>query len=332
MTYWYPGLKETIKIVKEVYPEVPVVLGGIYATLCTDHANAHCGADRVVAERGEESILTLAGEYTGYFATRRFDPHDLNTYPYPAFDLQHKITYVPLLTSKGCPFSCAYCASHFLDPNRMLREAKSVVNEIKFWHEKYGVTDFVFYDDALLVNAPNHAIPMLEEIIGAGLKVRFHTPNAVHIRGISKKTASLMFQAGFKTLRLGLETAMFDLRNEMDRKVTLAEFKEAVIYLKQAGFSKEQIGAYLLVGLPGQTGSSIEYSIKEVIRQGIIPVLAYYSPIPHTKLWDRAVAASRYDLESDPVFTNNAIFPCQQENFSWEKISYLKGLAARNIN
>ena len=57
-----------------------------------------------------------------------------------------------------------------------------------------------------------------------------------------------MFQAGFKTLRLGLETAMFDLRDEMDTKVRDKEFKQAVTWLKDAGFRKEQIGAYLLSG------------------------------------------------------------------------------------
>jgi len=332
MTYWYPGIQETIKILKEIFPDVPVVLGGIYASLCTEHANKHSGADIVVAERGEDTILKLAGKHTGYLPTYRFNPNDLNTYPYPAFDLQNKITYIPLLTSKGCPFSCAYCASYFLDPKRMRRDAKSVVKEIKFWHEKYDVIDFAFYDDALLVDTKKHAIPMLEEIIREGLKVRFHTPNAVHIREISKEIACLMFQAGFKTLRLGLETAMFDLRSDMDTKVRVEEFKEAVIWLKDAGFRKEQIGAYLLVGLPGQAISSIEYSIKEVRRQKIIPVLAYYSPIPHTMLWSKAVASSRYDLKSDPVFSNNAIFPCQKENFSWGKISYLKDLAAMDRN
>ncbi len=332
MTYWYPGVKETIKIVKEIFPDVTVILGGIYASLCIEHANQHSGADIVVAERGEDAILKLAGEHTGYFPTYRFNSNDLNTCPYPAFDLQKKITYIPLLTSKGCPFSCAYCASYFLDPRRMRRDAKSVVKEIKFWHEKYDVIDFAFYDDALLVDAKKHAIPMLEEIIRVGLKVRFHTPNAVHIREISKEIACLMFQAGFKTLRLGLETAMFDLRSDMDTKVRGEEFKEAVIRLKDAGFKKEQIGAYLLVGLPGQSISSMEYSIKEVRMRKITPVLAYYSPIPHTRMWSKAVASSRYDLKSDPVFTNNAIFPCRKDNFSWEKISYLKDLAAGGRN
>jgi hypothetical protein len=40
------------------------------------------------------------------------------------------------------------------------------------------------------------------------------------------------------------------------------------------------------------------------------------------------VAASRYDLEADPVFTNNAIMPCQKEPFSWTIISRLKGQVA----
>jgi hypothetical protein len=45
-------------------------------------------------------------------------------------------------------------------------------------------------------------------------------------------------------------------------------------------------------------------------------------------LWPAAVAASRYDLASDPIFTNNAIFPCRKESFSWETITRLKTLAA----
>ena len=204
----------------------------------------------------------------------------------------------------------------------------SVVEEIKYWINVYGVGDFVLYDDAFLVNAENHALPILEKIITENVRVRFHTPNAVHVRGITRQTADLMFRAGFKTLRLGLETTEFGYRKEIDNKVSEHEFSRASVCLKQAGFSKNQLGAYLLVGLPGQTLNSIESSIRTVKKSGMTPVPAYYSPIPHTALWEKAVATSRYDLESDPIFTNNAICPCQPEPFSWEKISHLKALAA----
>ncbi len=327
MTYWYPGVQETIEVVRDVFPDVTVVLGGIYANLCHEHAKSHSGADRIETGSGEKYILELVGDHTGFPVTSRFDPADLDTHPYPALDLQRKVPYVPLLTSKGCPFSCKYCASHFLNPKRMVRSPESVLEEIKYWHGQYGVEDFIFYDDALLVDAQTHAAPLLERIIRADLKIRFHTPNAVHIRGISRQTAGLMFRAGFKTLRLGLETAAFDTRAELDAKVTAEEFKRAVICLKAAGFHKNMIGAYLLAGLPEQDMDSIENSIEVVLENNIVPVLAYYTPIPHTVLWPSAVASSRYDLESDPVFTNNAILPCQNEPFSWETLSHFKKLA-----
>lgn len=327
MTYWYPGLFETIKVLRAAFPSAPVLLGGIYATLCYDHAVRHSGADRVFTGAGEKFILKIVEEYTGFSADMKFDPEDLDSYPYPAFDLESRIAFIPVLTSRGCPFSCSYCASHFLNPERMIRTPESVINEIIHWHEKYNVEDFAIYDDAFLTDSKNHAVPILEGIIGAGINVRFHTPNAIHIREISGRTADLMFKAGFQTIRLGLETTLFDNRSSLDCKVSESEFKQAVLFLKEAGFSGRQVGAYLLVGLPGQETVSILESINTVKETGIKPVPAYYSPIPHTGLWEKAVFCSRYDIESDPLFTNNAILPCRKEGFSWEIISFLKKLA-----
>jgi len=328
MTYWYPGIQETIGAIKAMWPDVPVVLGGIYASLCHDHARDHSGADHVATGSAENFILRLVGDFTGFSVNPLFDAGDLDTYPYPAFELQRKITYIPLLTSRGCPFTCKYCASHFLNSKRMLRSPPSVVEEICYWHDKYGVKDFAFYDDALLVDVHTHAIPILEGIVQANVTVCFHTPNAIHIREITRRTARLMYKAGFRTLRLGLETAAFETREALDRKVTDEEFKEAVSRLKEAGFQKDQVGAYLLTGLPGQELHTLENSIKTVKQCGITPILAHYSPIPQTALWKQAVASSRYKLESDPVFTNNAISPCQDKTFSWETLTYLKNLVS----
>lgn len=213
----------------------------------------------------------------------------------------------------------------------MWRSPASVLEEIKFWHKSYQVKDFVLYDDAFLVDAEQHAIPLLEKIIQADIHLRLHTPNALHIRGISASTARLLFRAGFKTIRLGLETAEFNQRETIDRKVTQDDFMRAARYLKEAGFEKHQVGAYLLMGLPGQELAAVERSIRAVQETQITPILAYYSPIPHTAMWQKAVAASRYDLEADPIFTNNSITPCQSEAFKWETISALKELASGSV-
>ncbi|MEW5908256.1 MAG: B12-binding domain-containing radical SAM protein, partial [Thermodesulfobacteriota bacterium] len=158
--------------------------------------------------------------------------------------------------------------------------------------------------------------------------LRFHTPNALHVRGISKKVACLMFKAGFKSIRLGLETAVFEKRGSLDRKVSEKEFHSAVSALLSSGFEKDQVGAYLLTGLPDQNISDLKQSIRIVKECGIQPVLAYYSPIPKTVLWDRAVKTSRYPLEADPIFTNNAVFPCRKEPFSWDTLSEIKALTS----
>jgi radical SAM superfamily enzyme YgiQ (UPF0313 family) len=309
MTYWYPGLVETITAIRNIHPTVPILVGGIYATLWRDHAVSTVDADHIISGPAEETILDTIADITGVRQSLRFDPRDPDSFPYPAFDLQYTTGYIPLLTSRGCPFSCDYCASNILQPGRMRRNPKEVVAEIRFWHEHYGVKDFSFYDDALLMDGAEHAVPLFEGIVRAGLHVNFHTPNGVHIRGITPKMADLMFRAGMKTLRLGLETTDFDHRNDI--KVGKAdEFDLALAWLREAGFSDRQLGAYLLAGLPGQDPESVAASMAAVRQRGITPHLTYYSPLPGTRMWETACAASRYDLAADPVFTNNAILPC----------------------
>ena len=326
MTYWATGVADTICLLKKIFPDVPVVLGGIYATLCEDHAQKHSGADHVITGPAEPVLADLIKTHTGYTLDHIPDPSNLDTTPFAALDLQDTMPYAPILTSRGCPFSCEYCASSFLEPRLRRRSAENVFQEICHWHTNFQVKNFAFYDDALLINPEKYAIPLLERIIDQKMDLFFHTPNALHIKEISGKTAGLMLKAGFKTIRLGLETADFSSRRH-DIKVKQNDFFTAVDHLRTAGFATEQLGAYLLCGLPGQNLDEVEASITLVKQLGLTPILAYYTPIPHTPMWADAVKHARFDIAAHPALTNNSLFPCVCSRHDLDRISQLKKMA-----
>jgi len=311
MTYWYPGVRKAVSLARKVHPEVPVILGGIYARLCHAHAQISSGAECVVSGHGTASLVGTLDEYGIHVPGNCPAPG----FPaYPAFDLLTRIDYVCIMTSSGCPNRCQYCASHFLQPNLIRREPDEVLEEIVFWHKEFGVQDFAFYDDALLVGSGTHAGLLLEGLVRLDLNLRFHTPNALHVREITGEIARLMHRTGFQTIRLGLETSDISLHRDLDDKLSKGDFELAMHSLLKAGFDTKEIGAYILIGLPGQTVDSVIETINFVGANGAIPYLSEYSPIPHTPMWKKALTSSKYDLASEPLFHNNTLLPCWDES------------------
>ena len=327
MTYWYPGVFEAIQLARNIHPHVPIVLGGIYATLCTEHARKYSHADIVIPSSNNKTPTIELNKFLDKLIPDFFIKEKTNPFfPYPSFDLLTKIDYICLLSSIGCPFRCPYCASHYLRPHFIKREPLDLFEEVLFWYKKYKIIDFAFYDDALLVDGEKHISVFLEKIIKSGIDLRFHCPNGLHIAYIDNNMATLLHKAGFKTIRLGLETSDVNLHKDLGKKFSDGQFERAVTNLKQAGFPANQIGAYILMGLPGQTYSQVAETIKYVGKVGAMPYLSEYSPIPHTKMWKDALSVSRFDLSSEPLFHNNTIVPCWHgDNLS--EVNRLKSMA-----
>ncbi len=322
MTYWYPGLAETVQLLRQSIPGVPIFLGGIYATLRPDHAARVSGADQVLPGPWDGEKLRFISEFLG---TPPFSFHEkFSSWPYPVFDLYPRLGYVCLLTRRGCPFSCTYCASSKLSGEMESRSPAQVIEEIIFWQDQRRVQDFAFYDDALLIQPAGHFIPFLRQVIARNLGCRFHTPNALHIRAIDEEVADLLYRGGFRTIRLGLETTHEATQMETGGKVDNREFQRAVKNLKRAGYAGEEIGVYLMAGLPGQRVEEVEESIAMVREIGAKPILVEYSPIPGTPMFAQARKMSLFDLENEPLFHNNSLFPCRWEGFSWEDLKRLK--------
>jgi len=322
MTYWYPGLFKAIEMTGEFFKDAPIVLGGIYATLCYEHAVKYSGADIVFHGNGEFDVLKQISDLTD-FKLRTPNP-ELRTDIYPSFDLYPQLDYVCISTSWGCPFHCTYCATPILTKGFVRRDPFKVVEEIEYWTARYRVNNIAFYDDALLIDPTQHIIPILKEVIKRGIRCNFHTPNGLHIRQINREVTDLLFRGGFKTIRLGFETSNEAAQIETGGKVDNQEFQKAIKYLKRAGYSAEEIGIYILVGLPGQRVGEVEEGLAFVRETGAKPILVEYSPIPGTPLFEKAKQRSSFDLENEPLFHNNSILPCRWEGFTLADYKRLK--------
>ena len=329
MTYWYSGVFEVIRITKEMFPDVPVILGGIYVTLCPDHA-LKSGADLIVSGEGEKSIPSLLKDFLGEDPVYSADHQNLDSLPYPAFDLMPVKDQIPIMTSRGCTYNCTYCASHILHENFRQRDPIKTVDEISFWNINFGINHFSFYDDALLVNQEKMAIPMLKEIIRRQLTCEFHCPNGLHLNEITAKSSMLMHKAGFRTIRFGFESSNKNRQIETGGKVQNKQLKIAVTYLKEAGYKSEDIGIYILCGLPDQEESEVRESIRYVQNCGARPIITEYSPIPGTDLWEKSIHLSSFNLQEEPLFHNNSLLPCRSEKLTFEMYQDLKMMTRKN--
>ena len=324
MTYWYPGIFDAIKIIREVMPAVPVVLGGKYTTLCHDHAVKNSGADFIISGAGEMQILQLIQDLFGEGPSYIPDPDNLDSFPYPALDLVRNLEQVPIMTSRGCPYRCSYCASLIFNHKFCRRDPLKVVDEIEYWQWNFGIKNFTFYDDALLVKPAEMIILLLKEVEKRRLSCNFHCPNGLHLREINQEISRLLYNSGFKTIRFGFESSNFKRQMETGGKVKNEELRNAVRHLKKAGYQQKDIGIYLLCGLPEQRTAEVRNSIKFVWECGAKPVLAEYSPIPGTEMWDEAVTSSPFDIQGEPLYQNNSLLPCRNDDFSYDVYIELK--------
>ncbi|OCC15354.1 Radical SAM domain protein [Dissulfuribacter thermophilus] len=301
MSYWYPGVQKAISLVKELFPHIPVVLGGVYATLWYDHANTKTGADLVLRgpiEKNEQQLSLFLNIPLRRVRKKR---------PWYLLGLHDGVPYAGIRTATGCPFRCTYCGSFEISGPYAPKKCEEVIDELTYLY-KEGVGEIAFYDDALLVDFESRLGPILEGILERSLHFKFHTPNGLHARYLNKKVARYMKKAGFQTIRLSLETTSIARQKATGGKVSNEAVVEAVKNLLDAGIDKDAIGIYLLVGLPGQDSDEVRASIEFVKSLGVRPYLAEFSPIPGTIEWQKLVEMRVIPRDLDPLLTNNTVF------------------------
>ncbi len=302
MTYWYPGIQEVIEDIRALQPSARIVLGGVYATLCPEHARS-LGADLVVEGTRLEPLW-----------------HALSIEP------ENRIPYWPpegtevgiIKITEGCPFRCTYCSTPLLWDGFTHRPIKNCLDELHSLVQM-GANNIAFYDDALLFQADRILIPFLEEVIKNSTRVFFHTPNALNARFMTSELASLMVHAGFASFFFGLESHAQAWQKSTGGKVSSEEFELAVKHLRKAGASS--IATYIIVGHPESENQDLESAIRFAHQCSTRVILSEFSPIPGTV--DGKKSEPWADMD-EPLSHNKTAFAIRR--LGAEHINKLKAL------
>lgn len=304
---------------KRTNPGVPVVLGGPWPTGNPSRALALMDADYVIVGEAEETFPELVSAImenrdpdwmkdnlsgTGIrkgnetlFSTPAPLP-DIETLPLPAWDLLNNRLYaktlsmagvgprpyMTIVTSRGCPFRCAYC--HQTQGKRYrTRSAESVLAEMKKLRFDYGFREFEIVDDCFNLDRERmHAILRgIKDEIG---DARLHFPNGVRSDHLTREDIRLMRQAGTVSACFAIETATPDLQKLIKKNLDL---DKAAAAIKAAVDNGIYSTGFFMLGLPTETErqamKTVEFAAKSRLHRAIFMLT---TPFAGTELAEMA--------------------------------------------
>ena len=221
---------------------------------------------------------------------------DLDQYPMAAYHLlrmgdykigtlKGRLPFTSIMTFRGCPWKCSFCASGALDTTRILkRSIKSVVDEMQHIVEKYNVRHFMVLDDVLTL-VRKRTVEFCNEIINRKLNITFEGSTRANL--LDEELVALMKKAGLTRLSFGLETVDEDMRKTMNKKVPLEAYTQSNALLNK--YNVEALNSVML-GLPGETEANVWKTLNFLSKSKEVKQanFAIATPYPGTKFHEMA--------------------------------------------
>ncbi|NLD65147.1 MAG: radical SAM protein [Crenarchaeota archaeon] len=284
---------KTSNIIKEVNPDIITVVGGPHVTLIPkEFLEENPNFDVVVTGEGEYAMLEIAQYIEGkkqleeiqgiayrkngkiILNPRRPFIKDLDELPYPAYDLVNmekylnskKIGYrsfqnraISMVTSRGCPFNCCFCAVH-LHMGQLFRahSAKYVLDHVEYVVDKYKVKNVFFEDDNLTLDIKRFEA-ICDGLIERKIKVGWETPNGVRADFLNLDLLKKMKKSGCKSVFVGVESG--DQRILDDVICKSLDLNRVVEFAKNSRKIGLKTGAFYIIGFPGETKENMQKTV-----------------------------------------------------------------------
>lgn len=271
---------KTAKIAKKIVPRAKVVMGGVHPTIMWEQIMKHYPqVDFIVRGEGEETLKELVrGKRLNLIKglvwrkekqiTNNPDRpliKNLNSIPFPAWDLIEPLAYqpigcgiyngvdisktarVPIIFSRGCMGACTFCSTWWIWRGYRFRTGHNVADEIELLYRKYQVWHFAFQDDTLTGNQKEITV-FCREIVKRKIKAAFY--GTTRADQVNLSLLRLMKKAGFYEISYGIETGSEDMLKQINKNTNLEVTRNAIILTKKAGI---RVCTLMMYGLPGET-------------------------------------------------------------------------------
>lgn len=299
--------RRVMALIREIMPDVSVTFGGPWASANPEEPIKTFGADFVVLGEGElvfprlidainkkksfELIPGIAFIVNGNIKINQkhfLTEYELNALPFPAWDLlDHELyakmhsmpgvgsrPYMSIVTSRGCPYRCAYCHQTMGKVFRR-RSAESVIAELQELRFRHGFKEFEILDDCFNLDRERmYAILTgIRDRIG---DARLHFPNAVRSDLLDPEDIPLFKQAGTVSLFFAIETSSQRLQKMIHKNLDIKKASRAINASVKAGIYST---GYFMIGFPTETYQEASDTIKFAAHSSLHRAL-FFNPTP----------------------------------------------------
>lgn len=303
------------KLVERLRGRFPLlVAGGAHATVRPDETLRH-GFDIAVIGEAEETILEIVAWFEGrrelksvtgirfrdangqiqsgqparlvanldalappHLAQELYDPH----WYHPSGNV---VTPGGILTSRGCPARCTFCANYVTGRRFRYRSAANVVAELNAYHEHTSATFFPCWDDALTANA--RRLTELCLVIQESISFPFHWSAITRATMVKPELLHTMRQAGLVAVNFGVESGDDEILRAIKKGITTRHVVQALEWAKAEGL---HTACNFMLGFPQETPQALERTLR--FMQHIAPLVDSFStlgvlvPFPGTPLYE----------------------------------------------
>ncbi len=351
-TLLYKSAMKLVGIAKEVQKQAVTVLGGSHGTFWDESAlKEYPALDIVLRKEGELTFIELVEKLesktsignvlgityrSGNKIVRNADRpfiENLDSLPFPAHHLlpleklKHngKIIF-PLVSSRGCVYWCDFCSTvRMFGRGYRMRSPKNVVDEMQLIHDKYGIDQVTFYDDAFSVDRMR-VVKICEELHSRHLRLKWDCGTRVDM--VDRELLKTMHHAGCFAVWLGVESGSETILGAMNKKIKIGQTKIAYKTANQVGLMTI---ANVVLGFPGETEQTALETIRLVKELNPDDVGFYIAtPYPGTPMYEKVIENSWLRVtDFDKFDTAGPTFETPQ--LSMEKLAELRAKAYQDF-